>query len=136
QVMEAPGRATYKGLLLRAEKRFSHGFQALGSYACSSNTGTSFRNGFNLENWLQNSGPTDFDFTQIASLAGVARLPWRFELGLDFSYSSAPPFSAYIGGSHFAGAGAKDDLLAGSTLNAYNTRNGRAGAGHLGAPLY
>jgi hypothetical protein len=58
-VMETPGRATYKGLLLRAEKRFSHRFQVLGSYAYSSNTGTSFRNGFNLDNWLQNSGPTD-----------------------------------------------------------------------------
>ena len=49
-------RATYKGLLLRAEKRFSHGFQALASYTYSSNTGTSFRDGFNLDNWLQNSG--------------------------------------------------------------------------------
>ena len=47
-VMQAPGRATYKGMLLRAEKRFSHGFQVLGSYAYSSNTGTSFRNGFDL----------------------------------------------------------------------------------------
>jgi hypothetical protein len=84
--MEAPGRATYKGLLLRAEKRFSHGFQALGSYAYSNNTGTSFRNGFNLDNWLQSSGPFDFDITQIANLAAVVQLPWRFELGLNFSF--------------------------------------------------
>jgi hypothetical protein len=33
---EWQGRATYKGLLLRADKRFSHGFQVLGSYAYSS----------------------------------------------------------------------------------------------------
>jgi hypothetical protein len=105
QVMEASFRATYKALLLRAEKRFSHGFQALGSYAYSSNTGTSFRNGFNLDNWLQNTGRTDFDYTQIANLAGVAQLPWRFELGLNFSYSSAAPFSAYVGGIDFNGDG-------------------------------
>ena len=37
-VQEAPFRATYRGLLLRAEKRFSRGFQFLGSYAFSSNT--------------------------------------------------------------------------------------------------
>jgi hypothetical protein len=124
--MEAPGRATYKGLLLRAEKRFSHGFQALGSYAYSSNTGTSFRNGFDLDNWLQNSGPTDFDFTQIANLAGVVQLPWRFELGLNFSYSSAPPFSAFVRGIDFDGDGTIDDLLPGTTVNAFNRGMGRA----------
>jgi hypothetical protein len=32
-VQENAGLATYKGLLLRAEKRFSHGFQLLG-YLC------------------------------------------------------------------------------------------------------
>src|SRR5262249_27468624 len=35
-VWQTPGRATYKGLLLRADKRFSHGFQFLASYAYSS----------------------------------------------------------------------------------------------------
>ena len=64
-VQEWEGRATYKGLLLRADKRFSHGFQVLGSYAYSSNTGTNNGNGFNLDNWLQNAGPLDNDFTQI-----------------------------------------------------------------------
>ena len=34
-VQQWQGRATYKGLLLRADKRFSHGFQILGSYAYS-----------------------------------------------------------------------------------------------------
>jgi hypothetical protein len=125
-VLEASGRATYKGLLLRAEKRFSHGYQILGSYTYSSNTATSARNGFNLDNWLQNRGPSDFDFTQIANLAGVARLPWRFEMGLNFSYSSAPPLSAYVGGIDFNGDGTKDDLLPGTTVNAFNRGMGRA----------
>jgi hypothetical protein len=139
QIMEAPGRATYKGLLLRAEKRFSHGFQALGSYAYSSNTGTSFRNGFNLDNWLQNTGPTDFDYTQIANLAGMAQLPWRFELGLNFSYSSSPPFSAYVGGIDFNGDGTTDDLLPGTTVNAFNRGLGHAELARLVAqfnPIY
>jgi hypothetical protein len=124
-VMEAPGRATYKGLLLRAEKRFSHHFQVLGSYAYSSNTGTSFRNGFNLDNWLQNTGPTDFDYTQIANLAGMAQLPWGFQLGLNFSYSSAPPFSPYVGQIDFNSDGTTGDLLPGTTVNAFNRRMGR-----------
>src|SRR5205807_2601393 len=99
-VEEAPGVATYKGLLLRAEKRFSHGFQALVSYAYSSNTGTvgsNAGNGFNLDNWLQNSGPLPTDFPQILNLAGVVQLPRRFELGLNFFYASIPPLSAYVG---------------------------------------
>ena len=119
-VMGAPGRATYKGLLLRAEKRFAHGFQALGSYAYSSNTGTSFRNGFNLDNWLQNTGPTDFDYTHLANLAVVAHLPRGIELGLNFSYSSAPPLSAYLGGVDFNGDGTMGDLLPGTTVNGFN----------------
>jgi hypothetical protein len=132
-VMAAPGRATYKGLLLRAEKRFSHRFQALGSYAYSTNTGTSFRNGFNLDNWLQNTGPTDFDYTQIANLAGVAELPWGFQLGINFSYSSAPPFSAYVGQIDFNGDGTTGDLLPGTAVNAFNRGMGRGDLERLAA---
>jgi hypothetical protein len=104
-VQQWQGRATYKGLLLRADKRFSHGFQVLGSYAWSSNTGTNNGNGFNLDNWLQNRGPVPTDYTSILNLSAFAHLPWRFELGLNFSYSSAPPFSAYVRQNDFNGDG-------------------------------
>jgi hypothetical protein len=122
---EWQGRATYKGLLLRADKRFSRRFQVLGSYAWSSNKGTSNDNGFNDLNWLQNVGPLQNDFTQILNVAGVAHLPGRFELGLNFSYSSAPPFSAYVGGIDFNGDGTKGDLLPGTFVDAFNRGMGR-----------
>ena len=126
-VIEDPGTAAYKGLLLRAEKRFSHGLQFLGSYTYSSETGTSFRNGFNLDNWLQNTGPIDSsDCTQIVNLAAIARLPRQFELGLNWSYTSAPAFSAYVGGIDFNGDGTTGDLLPGTTVNAFNRTMGRA----------
>jgi len=124
--LTAASRAAYKGLLVRADKRFSHGFQVLGSYAFSSLTGTNPGNGFNLDNWLQNNGPLPTDFTHILNLAGVTRLPWRFELGLNFSYSSAPPFSAYVGGIDFNGDGTTGDLLPGTRVNAINRGMGRA----------
>jgi hypothetical protein len=125
-VMQSPGRATYKGLLLRAEKRLRRAFHFIGSYAYSSNRGTNFRNGFNLDDWLQNRGPLDLsDHTQIANLAAVAQLPWRFELGLNVSYSSAPPFSAYVGGIDFNGDGTTGDLLPGTTVNVFNRGMGR-----------
>jgi hypothetical protein len=125
-VQEWEGRATYKGLLLRADKRFSRGFQVLASYAYSSNTGTNNGNGFNLENWLQNRGPLPNDYTNILNLAAVVQLPRRFELGLNFSYSSAPPFSAYVGQIDFNGDGTTGDLLPGTTVNAFNRGMGRA----------
>lgn len=124
-VQEWQGRATYKGLLLRADKRFSHGFQVLGSYAYSSNTGTNNGNGFNLDNWLQNRGPLQNDYTNILNLAAVAHLPRRFELGVNFSYSSTLPFSAYVSGIDFNGDGTTGDLLPGTTVNAFNRGMGR-----------
>ena len=134
-IWEPVGRATYKGLLLRADKRFSHGFQFLGSYAYSSNTGNNNGIGLNLDNWLQNRGPLPSDFTHILNLAGVARLPERFELGLNFSYSSAPPFSAYVGGIDFNGDGTQNDLLPGTTVNAFNRGMGRTELANLVAQL-
>lgn len=128
-VLVPAGRVTYKGLLLRADKRLSHGFQLLGSYAYSSNTGTNGSGpgtGFNLDNWFENRGPVATDITHIVNLAGMAKLPGRFQLGLNFSFSSAPPFSAYVGGIDFNGDGTKDDLLPGSTVNAFNRRMSRA----------
>jgi len=128
-VQEWQGLATYKGLLLRADKRFSHGFQLLGSYAWSGNDGTSgtgVGTGFNLDNWLQSTGPLDNDFTQIANLAGVVQLPLRFELGINLSYSSAPPFSAYVAQMDFNGDGTTSDLLPGTTVNAFNRGLGRS----------
>jgi hypothetical protein len=127
------GRAAYRGLLVRADKRFSRGFQFLGSYAYSSNTGTSVPNatgtpqpGFNLDDWLSARGPLDRDLTHILNLAGVVQLPLSFRLGFNFAYTSAPPLNAYVGGIDFNGDGTRDDLLPGATVNAFNRSLGRA----------
>lgn len=121
------GVATYKGLLLRADKRFSRGFQLTASWAYSSNTGTNstgattaFAPGFNLDDWLSNHGPHAYDTTHIVNLAGVVQLPWRLQLGFNFSYASAPPFSAFVDVNDFNGDGTKNDLLPGTTVNAFN----------------
>ncbi|HTP34885.1 MAG TPA: carboxypeptidase-like regulatory domain-containing protein [Candidatus Acidoferrales bacterium] len=119
-VQEWEGRATYRGVLLRADKRFSHGFQLLASYAYSSNTGTNTGNGFNLYNWLQNAGPLPNDLTHTLNVAGTTKVPWHLEVGLNFAYSSAPPFSAYVGAIDFNGDGNTGDLLPGTTVGAFN----------------
>jgi hypothetical protein len=125
-VQQSAGRAAYKGLLLRADKRFSRGFQMLASYAYSSNTGTNSANGFNLDKWLQNYGPLPNDVTHIFNVAGVTRLPFRLQAGINFSYSSAPPFSAYVGGIDLNGDGTTGDLLPGTTVNAFNRGTSQA----------
>jgi hypothetical protein len=128
-VWQAASRQTYKGLLVRAEKRFSRRYQVLASYAYSSNSGTAGTGGtvgLNLDNWLDNPGPLATDYTHIANFAGTVQLPGRFELGLNFSYSSAPPFNAIVGGIDFNGDGTTGDLLPGTTIGAFNRRLGRA----------
>jgi hypothetical protein len=125
-VYEAPYRFTYKGLLMRADKRFSRRFQALASYAWSSNKGTNIGHGFNLDNWLQNVGPYSADLTHILNVAAVVQLPRGFELGMNESYISAPPLSAFVGGADFNGDGTTGDLLPGTTANAFGRGMGRA----------
>jgi hypothetical protein len=129
-VYEAPYRATNKGLLVRAEKRFSRGFpsprlvRVFEQYRkCRSSPG----NGFNLYNWLEPWPPAP---PPVLNLASVVQLPRRVELGLNFSFSSVPPFSATIGtgstGIDFNGDGTTGDLLPGTTVNAFNRGLGRA----------
>jgi Carboxypeptidase regulatory-like domain len=114
------GRTTYKGLLTRVDKRFARGFQLLGSWAYSSNTGINTGIGLNLDDWLGNRGPLDRDVTHIVNVSGIVQLPLRFELGVNFAYASAPAFSAFVGGSDFNGDGTTNDLLPGTTVNAFN----------------
>jgi hypothetical protein len=111
------GSARYRGLLVRAEKRFVHGVQFVASYAYSSNVGDNSANGFNNDAPLGNKGPLDRDIRHILSFAGLAQLPKRFRMGLFVSYNSKPPFSAFLGGLVLNGDGTTDDLLPGTRVD-------------------
>ncbi len=124
-VFSAIGRARYQGLLVRADKRFSRGWQLLGSYAYSSNVGHNFGNGFNNDNWLENYGPLDRDVRHILNLSGLVQLPLRFQLGFVVTYNSKPPFSAFLGGLDLNGDGTTGDLLPGTKVNQFNRGLGK-----------
>jgi hypothetical protein len=145
-VGQATSNQTYKGLLVRADKRLSRRFQILASWAWSSNVGTPGGGGgnpyaafaplgLNLDNWHQTNRPLILDYTHIVNLAGVVELPRHLELGLNFSYSSAPPFSPTVGsgttGIDFNGDGTLGDLLPGTELGQFNRGSGKADLARL-----
>ncbi len=116
----AIGNATYKGLLVRAERRLSRRWQLLASYALASDVGNSFGNGFDNNHWLANYGPLDRDVRHILNISGVLQLPAHFQFSWTSVYSSSPPLSAYIGNIDLNGDGTTGDLLPGTTVNELN----------------
>ncbi|HEV2618234.1 MAG TPA: hypothetical protein VGU63_16665, partial [Candidatus Acidoferrales bacterium] len=120
------GSGNYRGFLLRAEKRFSNGWQLLGSYAYSNSKGNGFGVGFNNDDPLSNFGPLNTDYRHILSGSGLVQLPWQFELGIFTTYVSRPPFSVFLNGLDFNGDGTLGDLLPGTTVNEFNRGMGKA----------
>lgn len=125
------GRARYRGLLARLEKRFSGKVQFLASYALGSyvgangtGSGTSEASGgrvfgFNNDNWFENEGPLPTDRRHVFNFSGIVELPWALQLSTNIAAYSAPPFSAYVDGLDFNGDGTRNDLLPGTSVNQF-----------------
>jgi hypothetical protein len=123
------GRARYKSLLLRADRRLAGRGQLTVSYALGSYAGTNGTagrdagaggSGFNNDNWLQNYGPLSVDRRHILNASGFAQLPLQLKAAVSVSVYSRAPFSAYVGGVDFNGDGTSGDLLPGTTVNQFN----------------
>jgi len=132
------GIATYKGLIVRLEKRFSRGMQFLASYALASYTGAigprgpnQLASGFNNDNWFENYGPLPTDRRHVLNLSGFVDLPWRLQASFTVSAYSRPPFMAYVNGMDFNGDGTQEDLLPGSKVNQFNRGLGKDGLAAL-----
>ena len=131
------GRARYRGLVVRVDKRFSGGMQFLGSYALGSFVGTNGTGaataesaggrvfGFNNDNWFENYGPLPSDRRHLLNASGVFELPWRLRVAYNITAYSAPPFSVYVEGVDFNGDGTINDLLPGTTVNGFGRSLGR-----------
>jgi hypothetical protein len=116
------GQATYRGLLVRLEKRFSQRTHFLASYAYSSNVGT---NRVNNDDWFEGYGPLDRDVPHILNVSAVVDLPWSFQLGFNSSYYSTSPFTAFVTSLDFNGDGTEGDALPGTNVNRFNRGLGR-----------
>jgi hypothetical protein len=125
------GRARYRGLLVRVEKRLSAGAQFLVSYALGSYRGTNGSDdgtaevtggratGFNNDDWFENDGPLPSDLRHVLNISGVVMAPWRVEVSYNVSAYSRPPFSPYVAGFDFNHDGTSDDLLPGTRVNQF-----------------
>ncbi|HKZ79674.1 MAG TPA: carboxypeptidase regulatory-like domain-containing protein [Pyrinomonadaceae bacterium] len=121
-VVDGFGRATFKGLLMRLEKRFSRRTQFLASYAYSSNVGT---NRVNNDDWFEGYGPLDRDVPHILNLSAIVDLPFRLQLGFNSTYYSRSPFTAFVTGLDFNGDGTDGDALPGTRVNGFNRGLGK-----------
>jgi hypothetical protein len=123
------GRGTYKGLLVRADKRFSHRHQVGVSYALASDINMYgaqklYTPVTNLNNWLQNVGPSSP--RHILNISAIIEAPGGIQVSLISSFSSRQPFQPIITGADFYGTGVDQFLLPGSGTNQFNFGLGKS----------
>ncbi len=91
-----PGaEATYKGLLVRLDKRLSRRYQFTGSYA-RQNSQSILDITQNLNDYFATYGP-DLPRHNL-TVSGTVDLPWRLQVSVLSSYLSRPPVAPTIGG--------------------------------------
>ncbi len=83
------GRAIYEGLLTKVQKRFSHRYQMLASYALQRAT-TDNVDVWNNLNYVT-AGAGQYLAHHQLQISGVANLPWGFTLSLNSTYISTTP---------------------------------------------
>jgi hypothetical protein len=92
---ESISQYKYRGLYVRAEKRFAKRYQFLVSYTFASNRDdnpqaqVTNQNSYNLD-W----GPANIDRRHSLVASGSTNLPWKFNLGVIWQARSSLPFNA------------------------------------------
>src|SRR5260370_20346243 len=93
---ESISQYKYRGLYVRAEKRFAKRYQFLVSYTLASNRDdnpqaqVTNQNNYNLD-W----GPANIDRRHSLVASGSTNLPWKVNLGVIWQARSSLPFSAF-----------------------------------------
>jgi hypothetical protein len=104
------GRSVYDGLLVKLNKRFSHGFNFIASYALQKSLVEDATQ--NLGNYMAGYGPNPGLPRHNLNIAGTVNLPWGFSLSVNSSILSRTPVEPYIPGV---------DILGNGTANGGNT---------------
>ncbi|MGO4881481.1 MAG: carboxypeptidase regulatory-like domain-containing protein [Bryobacteraceae bacterium] len=110
------GRSNYKGLLVKADKRFSHHTVATLAYAYADQYG--YNGLVDNSNWFASWGPQAGHQTLTGSL--VVALPWGIQLSGITTFQSAAPFEPSLAGIDLDGNGSVEvlgmNVLGGSPL--------------------
>ena len=110
------GRSNYKGLLVKADKRFSHHTVATLAYAYADQYG--YIGLVDNSNWFASWGPQAGHQTLTGSL--VVALPWGIQLSGITTFQSAAPFEPSLAGIDLDGNGSVEvlgmNVLGGSPL--------------------
>ena len=114
-VQVSGGLATYRGLMVRVDKRWSRGIQFRGSYALSNHKG--FNGVINNNDWFESYGPRDTDRRHVFTFSGIADLPWGLRLSGVSKILSGAPFRAQLFGVDLNGDGTINDPLPGTGWN-------------------
>ena len=127
------GHGVYKGLLVKADKRFSKRYQLLASYALQRNeqlADTQYDGGatsggiFNLTNYQASYG--EISPHHILNVSGVVNLPLGFQAAFISSFQSRLPFQPFIPGVDLTGSGINGFALPGSGYNRFNVGLGKS----------
>jgi hypothetical protein len=128
------GVGTYKGLLIKGDKRFSKRYQLQVSYALQSNKqlnesqydpATATSEGiYNLNNYSASYG--DVSPRHILNISGTVSLRWGFQVSFISSFQSRTPFQPFIPGVDLTGSGINGFALPGSGYNQFNFGLGKS----------
>ena len=123
------GNGTYKALLVRADKRFSHRHSVSVSYALQSDQNIYGLNLLdtpisNLNNWTQNVGPSSP--RHVLNISGMVQAPGGIQVSFISSLNSPQPFQPILTGTDFYGTGIDQFLLPGSGTNQFNFGLGKS----------
>src|SRR5579864_9355395 len=120
------GRSVYNGLLVKVQKRFSHRYQFIASYALQKNTAVTAN--VNLDNYFAGYGPNLA--RQNLNIAGVAMAPWGLKLSVNSAIISSTPVTPIITGIDLNGAGNTSfplfEAVSGLSYNCFNYGCGKA----------
>jgi outer membrane receptor protein involved in Fe transport len=93
---ESIGQYKYRGMYVRAEKRFAKRYQFLVSYTLASNRDDNPQAQVtNQANYNLDWGPANIDRRHALVASASTYLPWKFNLGIIWQARSSLPFSAF-----------------------------------------
>jgi len=86
----------YKGMYVRAEKRFARRYQFLVSYTLSSNRDNNPQSQVtNQSNYSLDWGPANVDRRNVVVAGGFVQAPWKINVGAFWQARSSLPFNSF-----------------------------------------